>query len=340
MDYFLIESRAFSNSSHEDFNWGTEYPNLDQIVFELFNVSNSSWPGILSARFSTNNGSSYDSGSNYKYNGWAKSKPSGSPPLPYDWPQLKATLNSTQTNVTGDGTVIKVAFDAVTGDIYGDMNITSNKGVFTARNTGFYRFKGHTHLLGSVNGGRCETRIIVSDGQAVRCGSDDKLSPVTFGENAFDYEAVIYMAGGSTCYVEHKVSNTSKDVDIYGDPYFTWIYVEQVGSQQYGLVPTPSVLAADYAIVTVDASNGDSAPYGVNGTFTLKTAGVIGSQNVHSTWNAEMQVTDAGADIMNTEYKGAYFGAAGSRVNGVRFLNTGASPAPNISGLIKVYGLL
>ena len=339
MDYFLIESRSFSDSDYEDFNWGTAYPNLDQVIFELFNVSNSSWPGILSARFSTNNGSSFDAGSNYKYNGWAKSKPSGNPPAPFDWPQLKATLTATQSNVTGDGTVVQVAFDAVTGDIYGDMNITSNKGVFTARNAGYYRFKGHVHLLGAAHSGRFETRIIASGGQAVRCGPDFFI-PTSISEVGFDFEGVIFLSANETCYVETRMGGGSKVVDIYGDPLFTWLYVQQIGSQQYGLIPTPSTLAETHAIITVDASNGDSAPYGVNGTFTLKTAGVIGSQNVHSTFNSEMLVTDAGADIMNTEYKGAYFGASGSRVNGVRFLNTGASPAPTISGKIKVYGLL
>lgn len=343
MSLFALESpRVFSAANEVVFAWGNTHPDLNQVNFEFFNVANASWPGILSAQFSINNGSSWDTGTNYKYNGFSKwrnstADPSHEPPVPNNWPQLKALLTSTQSNVTGDGTAVKVAFNTVEGDLFSDMNITSNQGVFTARQAGWHRFKGHIHLLSTGGFGRCETRLIASGGQAVRVGPDNNLGAVSFGESAHDFDGVIWLAAAETCYVELKVSGGAKTIDIYGDPLFTWCYVELLGSQQYGLTPHPS--AVNDFIAKVVPDTGDNPAYGTDGTFILKTAGTINSQPTNASFYSKMQRTDGGGDIIDSTISGRYFGAPGSLVNGVKFLMTGANPAPTISGMIKAYGI-
>lgn len=342
MMFPLEPARVLSAASEVDFTWGN-WPSLKEVQFEFFNVSQASWPGQLSSQFSTNNGSSYDSSANYKYNAISKWRyysldGSHNPPNPPYEPIIRAHLSATSSNVTGDATEYQVPYDTRDADLWHNLNITTSKGTFTAQQTGLYEIKGHTHFLGTTGMGRVETRVITSDGQAVRVGSDMTLSAISFSENGIDFCGSVWLAAGATFYVAHKISGGTKTVSIYGaDVNFTWISINIIGNQNAGFTPLPSVTNGTCFPVVTDFA--DDVHYGTSGRFTIRTAGSIASQAVHSSYTSSMVKTDGGNDISMTDYRGIYIGASGSPVNGVRFFMAGATPAPTISGMIKAYGV-
>lgn len=88
--------------------------------------------------------------------------------------------------------------------------------------------------------------------------------------------------------------------------------------------------------ITVDM--GDSATYGTCGKVSILTAGVAGGTNVHSSYTATINRTDSGNVETYNAQGGFYIGAAGSKINAVKFLF--ASDAETMSGTIMARGIV
>lgn len=92
--------------------------------------------------------------------------------------------------------------------------------------------------------------------------------------------------------------------------------------------------AGTSAYIGVDMA--DSAAYGNSGKFTIRTPGSVDGNSVNTEWQAEITRTDSGGSINLSKIHGFYVGAAGSRVNAVKFMSPSGA---TWRGIIRMYGI-
>lgn len=86
----------------------------------------------------------------------------------------------------------------------------------------------------------------------------------------------------------------------------------------------------------------DNVAYGMCGTMKLKTPGVVAGNNVHSSYEAvTTRIDDGTLNAATATYQGFYVGAAGARINAVKFFASSVVPPAtcNFTGMIRLYGV-
>ena len=130
---------------------------------------------------------------------------------------FSAFTNTTNNNVTGDGTVYTIIFDSVVFDNLGDYNPAT--GTFTVPVTGLYAFTSNSalwnfgaahnfgHIIININGGAAQ-------------GSSNLCNPAaifetTSGTNKLEFQIVRYLplTAGDTINIEVQVSGSTKTVN-------------------------------------------------------------------------------------------------------------------------------
>lgn len=124
-----------------------------------------------------------------------------------------AYLNSTQSNVTGDGTVYKVPFNTEVYDQNSDYNNTTY--TFTAPVDGVYLIEAAVSYAATASGTRNFLQAVTSNAtiNMAKHGSiiDSSSAAITSGSTT------TYMDAADTAYINFIVDNEGADtVDVYG----------------------------------------------------------------------------------------------------------------------------
>ena len=136
-------------------------------------------------------------------------------------PWVKAYLSSTASNVTGDGTVYNIPFDAVTKDTQGNYSSPT----FTANLTGRYRLDGSVRLEGLAAGSHTRCRLqLITTGISYDL-YDLNLDNFKSSTNTacLPWGVTVSMSSNDTATLRLTVSGGALDVDVSGAAHQTWI---------------------------------------------------------------------------------------------------------------------
>jgi hypothetical protein len=140
-------------------------------------------------------------------------------------PCFLAYLSSTQTNVSGDGTVYHVPFDTIVFDQ--DSHFTTGAGaLFTAQVTGRYSFTASvTTSAAGAGSGFIYLLDLVATSRTLRFSWALAAGTSLANNMAFQNTGIIDMTAGDTLYVNITISSGAKTNSILGSgsPYFTYI---------------------------------------------------------------------------------------------------------------------
>lgn len=140
-------------------------------------------------------------------------------------PIFEAFLSATQANVTGDGTLVTVAFDSAITNVGNNYN--TGTGVFTAPITGNYIFFASIASQGSgvaFNDSGC---YLTATGTALgMIGTSQALSGVanhTSGVMVMQCHGIINMVAGDTIKFQFNVNDGTKTVSLFGGTALTGV---------------------------------------------------------------------------------------------------------------------
>ena len=141
-------------------------------------------------------------------------------------PWVKAYVNGDKSNVTGNGTVYTVAFDAEIKDTQG--NFDTSTFTYTAPATGRYKFNGSIRLQGLSGGShtRCEINLVTSNRtyNLHDCNLDNVKA--TTNSACLGFSVAADMDSNDTATVTVEVTGAGvDDVDVSGASGQTWLDV-------------------------------------------------------------------------------------------------------------------
>ena len=128
-------------------------------------------------------------------------------------PMFSAGLSAAANNVTGNGDIYTIVFNATTVNKGGSYDTTT--GIFTAPATGTYLFTGSAIFSGLAAGNTSASMFIVTTVTTFnnRLGAIGLIRD-TDNRCSGDITRIVAMSEGDTCRINTQVSGTSKDVDI------------------------------------------------------------------------------------------------------------------------------
>lgn len=130
---------------------------------------------------------------------------------------FRAKLNTAKNNVTGDGTLYTIPFDAEDFDASGSFNTTT--GTFTAPTNGYYHLSATARLEGATDQTYAFIQIACTS-FTLQEGDDVPLASVT--AYSVGVSGVVYMAKGDTAVVKIQAGGgtAGKTMDLPASPVF------------------------------------------------------------------------------------------------------------------------
>lgn len=129
-------------------------------------------------------------------------------------PCFCAILSTTQSNVTGDGTLYTIIFDTERFDRGSNYNNTT--GIFTAPVTGIYHFSAYALYQDCTSNANTEIRLVTT-AKTYLFGNYGGVSLNVGGNFPIGFSLTVDMSAGDTAKIIANVGNIAKQVDIFGD---------------------------------------------------------------------------------------------------------------------------
>jgi len=138
-------------------------------------------------------------------------------------PAFRAYQSTAQLAATGDGTIVKVAYDTKVFDRSTSFNTVTN--TFTAPVTGIYAFGFNVYLNGIVAVNNSLTMTLVTTAQPYYTFCNPFTMQASGTGPLIQYFSVLAnMAAGDTAYVTVQVYNTTKGVNIQNGASYSFFY--------------------------------------------------------------------------------------------------------------------